>query len=116
MTTARDHEIEFLLATLHSSPARDDLELARDAMDDAALAIEKLIAERDALREELLGKCGEARICHALATARSENKFLRAERDALRKYAQQVAALLKPQWIKAIREMHAALTAQERKP
>ena len=51
-----------------------------------------LLAERDALKEELLGKCGEARICHALATARSENKFLLAERDALRSYIQELLA------------------------
>jgi hypothetical protein len=42
-----------LLADMRSGPCRDDIELARDVLDEAADAIRDLRAERDALRELL---------------------------------------------------------------
>jgi len=42
-------DVSAIVAGLQLGPARDDLELARDAMDEAADTIERLLAERDAL-------------------------------------------------------------------
>ena len=64
-----------LIANLNCGPARDDVELARDAMDDAADAIRDLRAERDALA----GLAREARdALDAIANKEGTDRWLLA--------------------------------------
>jgi hypothetical protein len=74
-------DVSAIVAGLQLGPARDDLELARDAMDEAADTIERLLAERDALREALTRAAGNLKVSaefHGCANCKEGWKLARA--------------------------------------